>query len=388
MVSSVFLVPLPVAAPRKSFATRGKRPAVGGRRAAGNVSRRAPSNDGGSALLLTDFVGDQENQLVRLVVDSFLAPPRYNPLVIAGPAEVGKSALTSGLGRRWNDHYPEAPALLMTGEEFARGYADALETDSLDAFRRKFTQAGAVLIDGLESLVEKLPAQWELARRLDDLCDANVPVLVSCRREPELPRFHPALASRLLGGLVAPLVPPGDAARRKILADLLAQRRLRLQPAAFESLADSVAADRSTRPTVPQLASLVERLAAQASEEPQPWSADVIERHLANRAPTCDVTVAQIVKVVAEYFGLRVSDVKGASRRRQVVHARGIATYLARQFTGQSLESLGQFFGGRDHTTTLHACRTIEERLQSDPLVQQAVAAITQRVQATCSPKS
>jgi len=371
VVSSVFVVPLVSAASSKSPA-RLMAPA----RQADRPAKRKSAE----LLLLNEFVGDRESGLIRVVVDSFLAEPRYNPLVIIGPAAVGKSVLTNGLADRWNQRNPNHLALLLRGEDFARNYADALETDSLGKFRRKFLQAGAVVLDGLESLAEKNSAQLEFARVLDSLCDQKIPTLITCRGEPELPQFHPALWSRLHGGLLAPLLPPGSEARRKILLDLLRRSRLRLQPDALEVLVQGLARDHAARPTVPQLATAINQLASHVGDAPQPWSVDVVQDFLAEQSSGSTITTSDIVRIVAEYFGLRVSDVRGSSRRRQVVRARGLATYLARQVTNQSLESLGQYFGGRDHTTAMHACRSMEELLKTDPLLQQAAAALTQRL--------
>lgn len=365
MVSSVFVVPL-VSGPLGKFPKR--------------QALRSTKGKHSEVLLLTEFVGDRESGLIRMVVDSFLAEPRYNPMVIVGPAAVGKSVLTTGLADRWNARNPDHPAVLLRGEDFARNYADALETDSLQRFRKKFLQAGAVVIDGLERLAEKNPAQLEFARLLDSLCDLKIPVLITCRSEPELPRFHPALWSRLHGGLLAPLLPPGAEARRKILSDLLRLRHIQIKPDALELLVHELAHDQAVRPTVPQLATVIDQLAANATDAAQPWSVDEVRTYLAERAASPTITISDIVRIVADYFGLRVSDLKGASRRRQVVRARGLATYLARQVTNQSLESLGQFLGGRDHTTTMHACRTMEKLLKTDPLLQQAAAALTQRL--------
>jgi len=374
VVSSVFVVPLAPVQPSRSAASRS--PA---RKSAGLPTERASRGQRPEPLLLTEFVGDRESGLIRIVVDSFLAEPRYNPLVIVGSAAVGKSALTTGLATRWNKLNPNCPAMVLRGDDFARAYADALETDSLERFRRKFLQAGAVVIDGLESLVEKVSAQLEFARLLDLLCDQKIPTLATCRRDSDLPQFHPALWSRLHGGLLAPLLAPGVDARRKILGDLLRVRRIRLETEAIELLVRETARDQTSRPTVPQLVQVVEQLAASASDVPQPWSVETVENYLAERSPSSNVSTGDIARIVADYFGLRVSELKGASRRRQVARARGLATYLARQVTGQSLQGLGQFFGGRDHTTTMHACRTMEELLKTDTLLQQAAAAITQR---------
>lgn len=365
MVSSVFVLPLAPASNAQPSVRRSTR-----------TTKRATTK----VRLLTEFVADAENSLIRVVVDSFLATPRYNPLVVVGPSAVGKSALTSGLVERWNSQNADQRAVLMAGDDFVRAYADALETDSLERFRRRFAQAGAVVVDGLESLVEKQSAQLEFARLIDALCDQLTPLLVTCRSEPDLPQFHPALWSRLQGGLVAPLLPPGADARRKILADLLRLRRVQVEPGALDFLAREAVRDPSTRPTVPQLVELVDHLTTTVGSLPRPWSVADLRTSLEQRPSGTGPDVAQIARVVAEYFGVRLSDLKGSSRRRQVVRARGLATYLARQTTGQSLERLGQFFGGRDHTTTLHACRTMEKLLQTDPLMQQAASAISQRL--------
>lgn len=363
MVSSVFTIPLGSAA----------RPKSGGRRAS---QAAAP--------LLDAFIGDRDNALVRVLVESFLTEPRYNPLVLTGPPAVGKTYLATGLAARWtetqSDRSAPRPAIVLTGADFARSYADALETDSLDVFRTRLLRAGAVVIDGLEQLVEKIPAQLECARLLDLWIDCDVRVLITFRRDPELPELHPALWSRLHGGLLAPLAPPGDEARRKILRELLRRQQVRLQPDALAALESHSTLDATKPPTVPQLAQLVEQLAAAARNVPQPWSSDTIRSYLSSRGRQGDVELRDIARTVAAQFGMTVAELKGPSRRRQVVRARSLAVYLARQLTDESLERLGKFFGGRDHTTTLHAVRSTEQLLATDSLLQQTAAAITRQL--------
>lgn len=360
VVSSVFTIPLGQAAAAKP------------------AGRRAPRD---TSPLLHDYFGDGDNSLVRVLVASFLSEFRYNPLVLVGPSAVGKSFLASGLANRWTEEHPDEPALLVTGSEFSQQYADALETDSLGEFRQRYLRSGAVVLDRLEQLVEKSSAQLELARLLDRLVDGERRVLVTCRGEPDFPQFHPALASRLYAGLVAPLAPPGDDARQRILAELLRRQRVRFDPAVVDLLSSHAALEPTQRPTVPQLARLVHRLATDSGPQATPWSAETLREYLAAQSRPADVQLRDIVRVVGEHFGVTLAELKGPSRRRQVVRARGLAVYLARQWTAESLESLGKFFGGRDHTTTLHACRSTERLLAGDAMLQQAAAAITHRIQ-------
>jgi chromosomal replication initiator protein len=178
----------------------------------------------------------------------------------------------------------------------------------------------------------------------------------------------PALRSRLSAGLAVPLAYPARAARRVILERLAAARGVSLPPRVLDGLAGQL------QGSVPALVSAILELELSARVEGQSVDPERVRQYVAGRSTGVEPTLRQIACATAKYFGLKLSDLKGPRRCRSLVAGRGVAMLLARLFTKSSLEQIGTFFGGRDHTTVLHACRRTEKLLRRDRATRLAVA--------------
>ena len=190
---------------------------------------------------------------------------------------------------------------------------------------------------------------------------------------PQMPQLTAALRSRLSGGLVIGLALPGQAARTEIIRRLAAARRWTATDEGAQTLAAGMATG------VRDLLGALTYLETQACQDnANPGQPPVLNKELASaylamrlskRAPSLAVIAAR----TAKYYSLRLTDIRGPARHRQVALARNVAIYLARQLTGQSLEKIGKYFGGRDHTTVLHACRRVAQLVEIDPAPRRAV---------------
>jgi chromosomal replication initiator protein len=329
-----------------------------------------------SAPSLREFIGDDQNYLVPVAVEAALLPsPRFNPIVFHGPSGTGKTFLARGLVHFWKSRNTHRPAIITSGADFARDYADAVVTDSLPDFRHRFRSAAMLLIDGLDRIEEKTSAQNELISTLDELERGVCQVLVTMKDAPlETAGIVPALASRLSGGLSVPMTTPGQAGRRAILTQLLRLHGVRLTDEAMDLLVrSSPLATTGSAPGFADLNQLVVSLLALARERRAEFGVPDLQLWLAEQQAARAVPLNSITRQVSKYFQLHVGDLKGPTRQQRVVRARGVAMLLARQLTGKSLEQVGRHFGNRDHTTVLHACRKTEELLSSDPAIRQAV---------------
>ena len=321
--------------------------------------------------LLKEFLAGPENALLRVAADSFAQSDRpYNPLVLCGPSSVGKSHLARGLERRWRSLHPRAKTVVTTGADFARDFATALQNDDLRSFRRKSAATSLFVLDDLGQLATKRAAQRELALAIDGLLDRSARVLITCSRLPsQIDRLSPTLVGRLLAGLTITLMPPGPDVRREVLRRLAARYGLNLTEPAVRVLADG------TPGTVPQLNNLLLQLQTHA-EGREPINGPAARRFVAERSDRDRPSIHTVARLTAKYFRIRLADIRGAGRRRAVVQARSTAMYLARQLTGTSLKQIGHYFGRRDHTTVLHACRKMERLLQNDLEIRQSIEAL------------
>jgi chromosomal replication initiator protein len=342
--------------------------------AAGVRARRGSDKSTGPSL--REFIGDEQNYLVPLAADAaLLTVPRFNPIVFYGPTGTGKTFLARGLVQLANSKNPQRSAVITNGADFARDYANAVVTNSLPDFRHRLRSPAMLMVDDLDRLRDKIPAQNELITTLDELCRSRCQVLVTMKAAPlETDGLVPGLASRLSGGLAVPITTPGQVGRQAILTQLLKLRGVKLTDEGMQLLVRSpLVASAGGSPTFTELNQLVISLTALTVEgqtefgvaDLRPWLA---EQHAARAVPLHSIT-----RQVSKYFRLHVGDLKGPTRQQRVVRARGVAMFLARQWTGKSLEQLGQHYGNRDHTTVLHALRKTEELIATDPAIRQAV---------------
>jgi chromosomal replication initiator protein len=281
---------------------------------------------------------------------------------------VGKSHLTQGLAHRWRQAHQQSKVLAVTGADFARDYALAVQSDTVADHRARIAQASLFLLDGMEELAKKPGAQQELIHTLDAALVEGVQVIVASR-EPLSPGgpFLPGLASRLSRGLVVPLSPPGLAARRAILKKLLAGLSCSVSADGVELLAAELPG------TATELRHALLQLCAATAREGSSVDTSAVRQYLDERAAQRRATVPKIAATVARRFRIKAADLQGKTRRREVVQARGVAMLLARRLTGASYQTVGRHFGGRDHSTVMHACRRIAQQLKSDPALQQTV---------------
>jgi chromosomal replication initiator protein len=306
---------------------------------------------------LGEFIAGAENRLAKVAVESLLATPtEYTPVLFCGPSGTGKSHLANGVAEA------NQRAVSTSGADFARDLAAAIDRGDQASFRKRFRSAEMFVLDGLTQLAERRAALCELQQTLDEL-EAREATVVMTSRVPvdEIKGLPPALRSRLSGGLTVHLAPPSVAVRQAILQRLAASRGIAISPAAIESLA------KSSKLTVSECrGALLELEMTSQASQPREIDLEQVRRYLSSKRNRHWLGPKRVTTLVAKFYGLKSAALVGPSRRRQVVLARSVAMYLCRSVGGMSLEALGRHFGGRDHTTALHSCRSVENRLQHD----------------------
>jgi chromosomal replication initiator protein len=328
--------------------------------------------------VLGHFLAGPENGLVEPAVHAVLnrQPCAYNPLVLYGPSGTGKSHLARGLAAAWKTRFPGQRVAYCLAIDFARELADAIVAQAVEDFRLQYRDAALAVFEDVGDLAAKDAAQEELLYTLDAILRKGGQVLVTAKAAPrELPGLTPGLQARLGSGLTVPLAQPGPNARLAILQRLAQLREIDLSDPVAQLLAEGLSG------TVPELLGALIQLQVPARHDRQKIDTQAVREYLAQRNATRRPQVRQIALAAARHFSLKLADIRGSSRRRPVVAARDVAMFLARQLTKESLQHIGQYFGGRDHTTVMHACRKTEGLLTADPAIGQAVHELQQRFQ-------
>jgi chromosomal replication initiator protein len=332
-------------------------------------------------------------------------PNGYNPLVLYGSSGTGKSHLARGLAAAWKarasrpqedianvpaegqvgnlSHNSPRQVVYTTAVDFARELAEAIETQAVEEFRAKHRGATLLVVEDLGMLAtrksDKLSAQEELVHTLDALVADGRWVIVTASAAPaELSGILPALKSRLMGGLTIPLAPPGPEARLAILRQLAVRGDLDLPESAARALAEGLCG------TARDLAGSLLQLEMPTRLRPGRIDLPAARKYLAGRDRARRPTLHEIALRTAKHFSLRLAELRSPVRRRALVTARNVAVYLARRLTDESLQQIGSYFGGRDHTTVMHSCRRMEELIEGDPAIRQSVELLRRSLWKTC----
>lgn len=317
-------------------------------------------------------------------------PVMAGPWFIYGPAQCGKTHLARALAAYWNKQSQQR-SICTTATEFASAFADAVDDRRFHAWCKRCAALGLLVIDDLHCLPDRQDVQRELVRLLDDFSARGSLLVATSRLElAECEHLPAELVSRFQSGLSLELAAPGPDARLGLVERLAAQAHLVLEARAARALAYHPWSN------VPELAEAVDVLARSAGAckngaassgtcngmgsrvgAQRALGEKEVRRCLGLRQPQQAASLRQIAQRTARHFRLPLAELKGPSRRRAVTTARGVAAYLARQLTGCSLEAIGQFLGGRDHTTILHACQQTEQLLRRDAAVREAIKELT-----------
>jgi chromosomal replication initiator protein len=325
------------------------------------------------------FIAGPENALVRIVAEAVLGDgSRYNPIVLCGATGMGKTSLVYALTAQRSESRPNAAAIVTTGADFARAYAHAVEIDGIEDFRDQYANCELIVIDDLHRVTTKPAAQQELLSLLDRSLARGLLVVATLRHPPlETRGLLPGLASRLSGGLVVPLVPPHAAARRLIVEQIVAAQQIPLSPELIGQLTNPPAGERTPFTSAVQLRHAVLQLAGRAHAQNRTLDASLVAELTAEHVPEAKPLGKQILAAVAKQFQLPQAELKGACRKQAIVQARGLAMHLCRQLTAASYAEIGRWFGKRDHTTVMNACRRTESLLESDPHLRHMASELT-----------
>lgn len=312
------------------------------------------------------FVEGKSNQLGRAAAMQVALNPgvAYNPLLLYGGTGLGKTHLMHAAGNLMAQRQPGMRVMYLRSEQFFAAMMKALADKSMDAFKRQFHTVQALLIDDIQFFAGKDRTQEEFFHTFNALFELKQQIILTCDKFPrEVENLEPRLKSRLGWGLSVAIEPPDFETRAAILFAKAEQKGVVLP----QNVAFLMA--RRMRSNVRDLEGALNTLAARANLTNQPITEDFAQEALRDllRAQQAVISISNIQKVVADYFQIRVSDLHSPRRTQSLVRPRQLAMALARELTEHSLPEIGEAFGGRDHTTVMHACREVKKRVGGDP---------------------
>ncbi|MDP9435944.1 MAG: chromosomal replication initiator protein DnaA [Actinomycetota bacterium] len=302
----------------------------------------------------------------------------YNPLFVYGQSGLGKTHLLHAVGHYAQNLFSGARVRYVSSEEFTNDFINSLRDDKAQAFQRRYRDVDVLLVDDIQFLENKERTQEEFFHTFNTLHNASKQIVISSDRPPkQLSTLEDRLRTRFEWGLITDVQPPDLETRIAILRKKAAQDRLAAPPDVLEFIASKISTN------IRELEGALIRVTAFASLNRQPVDLNLAEIVLKDLIPADggpEITGATIMAATAEYFSLTLEDLCGSSRSRILVTARQIAMYLCRELTDMSLPKIGQMFGGRDHTTVMHADRKIRGQMAERRAIYNQVAELTNRI--------
>jgi len=308
----------------------------------------------------------------------------YNPLFIYGGVGLGKTHLMQAIGFHLLKTNPKAKVAYLTSEKFTNEVIDSIRYDRMNAFRNKYRGVDILMIDDIQFITGKERTQEEFFHTFNALYEANKQIIISNDRPPkEIVDVEERLRSRFEWGLIADIQQPDFETRVAIL-----KKKAELEEISVPDDVLSLVASKVTSNIRELEGSLVRLIAHSAIESREITSASAEEflKDIISPAKSKPpVTIDLIKKATADYYSLKIDDMSAKTRTKEIACARQLAMYLSRDMTNSSLPKIGASFGGRDHTTVMHAIEKIKECIKDDKEISAAVSAIIQKVKALCS---
>lgn len=326
------------------------------------------------------FVEGQSNRFAKAVAEGIAKEPgrRFNPLFLYGGVGLGKTHLMHAIGHTICQNFPGSHVLYISSEKFINEFIDSLRNERPSDFRNKYRKLDCLLVDDIQFLMGKDRSEEEFFHTFNILFDSRKQIVISSDRPPkELGTLQDRLRSRFEGSVVADIQPPDLETRIAILRKKAELDNIFVPEDVILFVASQV------RSNIRELEGSLIRIVAFSSLTATPLTVDTA------RATLKDITIENVDKlitidtiqdVVAKHFNLESKEIKSKRRTDAIAWPRQIAMYLARTLTELSTTEIGNFFGGKDHTTVLHACEKVKLKLAESPFISSLVNKITQEI--------
>ncbi len=322
------------------------------------------------AFTFESFVEGKSNQMGLAAAQQVVENPggSYNPLFIYGGVGLGKTHLMHAVGNEMAKRNPNAKIVYLHSERFVADMVKALQLNAINDFKRYYRSVDALLIDDIQFFAGKDRSQEEFFHTFNALLEGNQQIILTCDRYPKvINNLEERLKSRFGWGLTIEVEPPELETRVAILLKRAAEIKVDLSYDAAFFIAQRI------RSNVRELEGALKRVIANATFTQRAITVELVREALKDLLALQDkqVSIGNIQKVVGEYYKVKVADFLSKRRSRSVARPRQVAMALSKELTNHSLPEIGDAFGGRDHTTVLHACRKIKELCDTDNEIQQ-----------------
>ncbi|MBE9440057.1 chromosomal replication initiator protein DnaA [Staphylococcus epidermidis] len=295
----------------------------------------------------------------------------YNPLFIYGGVGLGKTHLMHAIGHHVLSNKPNAKVIYTSSEKFTNEFIKSIRDNETEAFREKYRKIDVLLIDDIQFIQNKEQTQEEFFHTFNELHQNNKQIVISSDRPPkEIAKLEDRLRSRFEWGLIVDITPPDYETRMAILQKKIEEENLDIPPEALNYIANQIQSN------IRELEGALTRLLAYSKLQGKPITTELTAEALKDiiQSPNSKkITIQDIQKVVGQYYSVRIEDFSAKKRTKSIAYPRQIAMYLSRELTDFSLPKIGEEFGGRDHTTVIHAHEKIANDIKSDPTFKQEV---------------
>lgn len=320
-----------------------------------------------------NFVVGAGNQLAHAASIAVANSPAlaYNPLFLYGDTGLGKTHLMHAIAHQVRKNNPDAQIAYLSAETFTNEFIEAIKAQTVPKFRQRYRQVDILLIDDVQFLAGKESCQDQFFHTFNELFESQKQLVLSSDRPAgEIARLESRLVSRFQWGLVVDIQAPDFETRVAILNNKAKSMRLNIPDHIIQFLAEKVSRN------VRRMEGALNRIAGYIALMKRPVDIPVVEQLLQDilqEEARNQITIAKIQQKVADYHKIRLEDMLSRRRPSNIAFPRQIAMYLSRVLTSQSLQEIGQAFGGRDHGTVIHACKTVENMMEQDASVKRTV---------------
>jgi chromosomal replication initiator protein len=302
----------------------------------------------------------------------------YNPLFIYGGVGLGKTHLMHAIGHYILEHNPRCRVLYLSSEKFTNEFINAIRDNRGEEFRLKYRNIDILLIDDIQFIAGKEQTQEEFFHTFNALHEAHKQIIISSDRQPkEIPTLEERLRSRFEWGLITDIQPPDLETRVAILRKKAKAENLDIPNEAIMYIANHI------NTNIRELEGALIRVIAYSSLVNEDITAHLAAQALKDIIPASrpkTITIQDIQQVVGEYFGMKIEDFKARKRTKAIAFPRQVAMYLSRELTDLSLPKIGEAFGGRDHTTVIHAHEKIAQTIESDHELYKIIQNLTEKI--------